>query len=82
MNRNKRFVLFSAFFSIALLILACGDNSSNDRKVVTEVNSIYELGACTDNNEGDTVYVKNPGDSYLCLKQNWYQIPRDRKSVV
>lgn len=75
MNRNKRFVLISAFFSIALLILACGDNSSNDRKVVTEVNSIYELGACTDNNEGDTVYVKNPGDSYLCLKQNWYQIP-------
>ena len=69
-------LLISAFFS-AILIIGCGDDSSEKvtpKKVVTEVPSIFELGACTDTNEGDTVYVKDKHSDFLCLDHEWVDL--------
>ena len=62
----------------AVLITGCGDDDSSEKvtpkKVVTEVPSIFELGACTDTNEGDTVYVKDKHSDFLCLDHEWVDL--------
>ena len=52
----KKFLLFPAL-TVAAFLAACGDDDSSSRKVITEVNSIYELGICGEDNQGDTVYA-------------------------
>ena len=69
-------LLISAFFG-AILVIGCGDDSSEKvtpKKIVTEVASIFELGACTDTNEGDTVYVKDKHSDFLCLDHEWVDL--------
>ena len=51
---------FFSFFLVAVVgaamsFIACGDDDSSGREVITEVNSIFELGTCGEDNEGDTV---------------------------
>ena len=69
-------LLISAFFG-AILVIGCGDDSSEKvtpKKIVTEVASIFELGACTDSNEGDTVYVKDKHSDFLCFDHEWVDL--------
>ena len=69
-------LLISAFFG-AILVIGCGDDSSEKvtpKKIVTEVASIFELGACTDTNEGDTVYVKDKHSDFLCFDHEWVDL--------
>lgn len=69
-------LLISAFFG-AILVIGCGDDSSEKvtpKKIVTEVGSIFELGACTDTNEGDTVYVKDKHSNFLCFDHEWVDL--------
>ena len=69
-------LLISAFFG-AILVIGCGDDSSEKvtpKKIVTEVASIFELGACTDTNEGDTVYVKDKHSNFLCFDHEWVDL--------
>ena len=66
------FVLSSvALFGATILFTACGDDDSSGRKVITEVNSIYELGTCDEDNQGDTVYAKEQDAEYFCDENKW-----------
>ena len=47
-----------AITGAAITFSACSDDDSSSRKVITEVNSIFELGICGEDNQGDTVYAK------------------------
>ncbi|MBO7414041.1 MAG: hypothetical protein J6U20_10360, partial [Fibrobacter sp.] len=76
MKKNFSPLLISAFFGV-ILVIGCGDDSSEKvtpRKIVTEVGSIFELGTCTDTNEGDTVYVKDKHSDFLCLDHEWVDL--------
>jgi hypothetical protein len=53
---------------------ACCDDDSSGRKVITEVNSIYEQGTCGDDNMGDTVYAKEQDAEYFCGKSGWTNV--------
>jgi len=63
----------------ALVLAACGgDSGSKSSGVedvpVREVSTIYDLGACTPDREGDTVYVTAQSIDYLCSGNNWLDI--------
>ena len=72
-------LLFAVMIAAAFLA-ACSDDDSSDeilpRKVITEVNSIYELGKCGDENEGDTVYAKEQDAEYYCHEESWTPVPK------
>ena len=55
-NNKKNFLMVTAIVSI---FVACGDNSSDSGETtekVSVVNSVYNLGDCTNNLDGDTVF--------------------------
>ena len=61
--------------SSLLLLAACGDSGSgSDDKLAREVGSIFELGPCTADREGDTVFVKDKKIDYLCTDEDWVDI--------
>lgn len=64
----------------ATAFIACSDDDSSDkvvpRTVITEVNSIYELGKCGDENEGDIVYAKEQDAEYYCHEESWTPVPK------
>ena len=67
---------FFSFFLVAVVgaamsFIACGDDDSSGREVITEVNSIFELGTCGEDNEGDTVYAKEQDAEYYCHEAKW-----------
>lgn len=76
-------LLFPAL-TVAAFFAACSDkdSSSSDKKKepVTEVNSIYELGLCGEENEGDTVYAKEQDAEYFCDGENWAPVASDDES--
>jgi len=86
MGNGMRILLPSiwlTFAAAALFLSACGDDSSSekkDRTVVTEVNSKFELGACNDENEGDTVYTIAEEEEYLCSEGFWTKVSADSAS--
>ena len=67
--------------SILAFLAACGDDSGsgadNLREKVEVVSSIYNLGDCTEDMEGDTVFVKDKKIDYVCQNQNWNPIEDD-----
>lgn len=69
-----------AIGSMAVLVLAaCGGDSGSKSSgaedvPVREVSTIYDLGACTPDREGDTVYVTAQSIDYLCSGNNWLDI--------
>ena len=70
---KKNFTSLSvAIGSIALLLAACGDDSSNNAEEKIEVvSSINALDDCTDKLEGDTVFVKSEKADYICKNGKW-----------
>ncbi|MBO5531302.1 MAG: hypothetical protein J5977_02445 [Fibrobacter sp.] len=72
-------LLFPAL-TVAAFFVACGDDDSSSRKVITEVNSIYELGICGEENQGDTVYAKKEDAQYYCDETNWIPVAREESS--
>ena len=62
--------------SSLLLLAACGGDSGSDSddKLAREVGSIFELGSCTADREGDTVFVKDKKIDYLCTDEDWVDI--------
>lgn len=68
-----------AVLSFTLLFAACGGDSGSkssgaEDAPVREVSTIYDLGACTPDREGDTVYVTAQAIDYLCSNNNWIDI--------
>lgn len=75
-------ILFAAMMVVTILV-ACSNDSDDEtlpREIITEVNSIYELGICGDENEGDTVYAKKEDADYYCHSENW--IPVSKKDSL
>ncbi len=75
----KHLVIASTLGCVAisslLLLAACGDSGSgSDDKLAREVGSIFELGPCTADREGDTVFVKDKKIDYLCTDEDWVDI--------
>lgn len=79
---RKHHVIASTLGCVAisslLLLAACGDSGSKPSGAedvpVREVSTIYDLGACTPDREGDTVYVTAQSIDYLCSGNNWLDI--------
>ncbi len=72
-----------SFWSVAIgsmaILAACGGDSGSKSSgaedvPVREVSTIYDLGACTPDREGDTVYVTAQAIDYLCSNNNWIDI--------
>ena len=64
-----------AIGSMAILA-ACGDSGSDADapNKVEVVSSIYSLGDCTSEFDGDTVFVKDEKADYVCLSGKWVNI--------
>lgn len=63
-----------AALSLAVLFVACGDdsgNNSNNSEKMEVISSIYNLGDCTESLDGDTVFVKDQKADYICLDGEW-----------
>lgn len=79
-NPKKSSFWSLAIGSMAVLVLAaCGGDSGSKSSgaedvPVREVSTIYDLGACTPDREGDTVYVTAQSIDYLCSGNNWLDI--------
>jgi hypothetical protein len=66
-----------AALSLAFVFGACGDDSSSGADSGSkqrEVSTIYDLGACTADREGDSVYVIEKKSDYLCQKGEWIEL--------
>ena len=61
-----------------VLLAACGDdsksNSNDPEDSLREVPSIYDLGSCTEERNGDTVFVVSESIDYLCYDKKWLDI--------
>ena len=75
MKRKIASLALPIFVGISIFNVACSDDDSSSKKEVLEVESVFELGTCDENNEGDTVYVKKEYADYVCLKTGWEVIP-------
>ena len=71
MKKSAFIISGVALLGATTLFTACGDDDSSGRKVITEVNSIYELGTCDEDNQGDTVYAKEQDAEYFCDENKW-----------
>lgn len=68
-----------AALSIAFLFAACGGDDASDKSVspespLREVSSLNELGICSADFEGDTVFVIELNADYLCTNNNWVNL--------
>ena len=63
-------------FSV-MALLGCGDDSSSDPVSTSKgfpedgssVESIYDLGSCTSDREGDIIFVEEEEHNFLCHKK-------------
>lgn len=73
-----------AIGSIALLLAACGDDSGSNSIIEKPVfvPSINDLGDCTDELEGDTIFVKDEKADFVCVGGKWtkYDSPDNNDS--
>ena len=70
----NKFLWSSSFaMATAAFLAACGDETTNvtETKDPTSVAKFKDLAKCTDENEGDLVYVKDSAAAYLCSDNVW-----------
>ena len=80
-NNTKNFLMVTAIVGI---FVACGDNSSDSGETtekVSVVNSVYNLGDCTNNLDGDTVFVRELKSDYLCENGKWSVVDDESDSI-
>ena len=72
-----------AISSCAILFACGGDSGSKSSSAAIpprEVPTIYDLGSCTNDREGDTVLVLDKSIEYLCLNNDWIDITTQPES--
>lgn len=67
------------FMAFALSFSACGGDSSSssnefDENDGREVATVVDMGRCTSEREGDTVYVAEKMKDYLCKNRSWVDL--------
>ena len=74
---NSTVRLIEILMAIPLLV-ACGDENGNQSQSPEmpqrEVVSYDELGYCTTDREGDSIFVASQSTDYLCINNNWIDI--------
>lgn len=78
----NRFLSYIVYVSAALLLVACGENSSTETQVVQEsativVDSTEDLPDCGDENEGFQAYVKGETSVRICVDGKWRVLAGD-----
>lgn len=74
MNKTISRKLLCGAISVALLFFACGDESGTDAKnnpVASEVDTRFELGKCTENQNGTVILVTTENAYYGCANGIW-----------
>ena len=75
---SKNALIIKAGLSLTAFFVACGGDSSSKAEssstVFREVSTIYDLGACTADRYGDTVFVFEKAIDYLCIDNDWVDI--------
>ena len=69
--------LFFVISSLVFFFVACGGDSGSSTKPVDdgrEVATVVEMGRCTNEREGDTVYVAEKMTDYLCKNRTWVDL--------
>lgn len=61
----------TTILTAAAFFTACSDDSSSSAPSDSSVSSIYELGACNSSNRGETKYVQDKDDNYVCIGGEW-----------
>ena len=83
---SKNAFIIKAGLSLTAFLVACGgDNSSKAESldsVLREVSTIHDLGTCTADRYGDTVFVNEKAADYLCVNNDWVDLttPLDNQS--
>ena len=70
----KKYNVFVMAATAVFSLTACGGDSDNSASVSPKqevVSSIYNLGDCTEDIDGDTVFVKDKKTDYICLGGEW-----------
>ena len=86
-TNSNNFVKFAAIFAVMSVFVACGGNSGSSAKPDDdgrEVGTVADMGRCTSEREGDTVYVAEKMTDYLCKNRSWVDlttIPDNEKSI-
>ena len=81
MKKNRLALL--PFFA-ALILVGCGEDSSSDPVSVSKdvpadgssVESIFDLGKCTSDRDGDVIYVEDDEIDYRCVEKKWEKIEK------
>ena len=77
MKSNNFFLnCVAAIGSVALFLVACGDDSSDSgtqvKNGISVVSDVSELPDCTDENEGEHAYVKGETADRICIDGEWF----------
>ena len=69
-------VTAAVIFLSSLLLQACGDDSSSSFPVENSsspknVETIYDLGKCTDKRKGEVIFVTEDDREYVCFSGKW-----------
>ncbi|SMG09197.1 fibrobacter succinogenes major paralogous domain-containing protein [Fibrobacter sp. UWB13] len=62
---------------VNILLIACGGDSGSSTKPADdgrEVATVVDMGRCTNEREGDTVYVAEKMTDYLCKNRTWVDL--------
>lgn len=70
-NKKAEVILATLF---TLLLVACGGDSGNDDTSVVLASSLEDLEECTEDLEGDTVFVKSEKSDFVCINGEWANV--------
>ena len=73
-------LIFAIYLAAMIVFSACGSESETDTTVnpiAFEVETSSELGKCSYELEGISVYVKNESSDYICTKEIWVKENED-----
>jgi len=62
---------FLPALTMAFLFVACGDDGSSADSSPQSVQTIYDLGKCTDSRKGESIFVVEDDEEYLCYSGKW-----------
>ena len=74
--------------SLAMLLGGCSGDDSSDSFVKSDsypadgssVESIYDLGSCNSDRDGDIIFVEDEEHNFLCHKEKWEDIGEPESS--
>ena len=66
---------------IAILLAACGDETTINQMGMEVVSSMNDLPKCTSSNEGEQAYVKGEPSARICIDGEWFALKSDDDSA-